>query len=298
MKRGNRLVLILALCAAGCPPAEASYPGVDTGICEGRLTLTTATPVTTSDVTGAGTIYFTPYKGDKVSLYDGTQWTMFTFSEISLSLTLTSGKNYDVFLYNNAGTLTLELSSAWTNDTTRATALVLQNGVYVKSGATTRRYLGTIRASGTNTTEDSAANRFVWNYYNRVLRFLKVVDTTDSWTYTTATWRSANNSTSNRVNVLIGKSEDFVHAHVHTINYNASIPFVAGGIGIDSTSANSAQVMGGFYDATDCDYLGYLADGFHFLQWLEYSDATGTTTWYGDAGRSFEQSGLIADLLG
>lgn len=30
-------------------------------ICQGRLTLTTALPVTTSDVTNAGTIYFAPY---------------------------------------------------------------------------------------------------------------------------------------------------------------------------------------------------------------------------------------------
>ena len=35
---------------------------------QGRLTLSTSTPVTITDVTG-GTIYFTPYKGNKVSLY-------------------------------------------------------------------------------------------------------------------------------------------------------------------------------------------------------------------------------------
>ena len=37
-----------------------------------RLTLTTATPVTTSDVTGATTLYLTPYSHNCIGLYDGT----------------------------------------------------------------------------------------------------------------------------------------------------------------------------------------------------------------------------------
>src|SRR5262245_45446838 len=141
-------------------------------ICEGRLTLTSGAAVTTSDVTGAGTLYFTPFGGSRVALYDGARWRLHSFSERSLGLTLTSGKNYDVFLYDNAGTLTLELSSAWTNDTTRATALATQNGICVKSGAPTRRYLGTLRASGSNVTEDSLSKRFLWNYGHRCLRLL------------------------------------------------------------------------------------------------------------------------------
>ena len=40
--------------------------------------------------------------------------------------TLTSGKPYDVFGYISGGALALELL-AWTNDTTRATAVTLQD---------------------------------------------------------------------------------------------------------------------------------------------------------------------------
>lgn len=148
-------------------------------ICTGRLTPTSGTAVTTSDVTGAGTLYFTPYNGSLIALHNGTYWQMHTFTERSLSLTLTSGKNYDVFIYDNSGTLTLELSSAWTDDTTRNDPLTTQDGVLVKSGAPTRRYLGTIRASGSNTTEDSAAKRFVWNMYNREPRYLLSTDSSD-----------------------------------------------------------------------------------------------------------------------
>src|ERR1051325_5536196 len=83
---------------------------------QARLTLTTAVPVTTSDVTGAGTIYLTPYKGNQIWLYDGSaQWNLFNLTEISLALTLTSGKPYDIFCFDSSGTPTLE-SLVWTND--------------------------------------------------------------------------------------------------------------------------------------------------------------------------------------
>lgn len=101
------------------------------------------------------TLYWTPYRGNRTSLYDGTRWKVHAVAESSIALTgLTSGKPYDVFLYDNAGTPTLELL-VWTSDTVRATALALQDGVYVKSGATTRRYLGTIYTTATDATEIS-----------------------------------------------------------------------------------------------------------------------------------------------
>ena len=36
--------------------------------------------------------------------------------------------------------------------------------------------------------------------------------------------------------------------------------------------------------ASFCDYTTIPAAGWHRLVWLEYSAATGTTTWLGDAG--------------
>ena len=138
----------------------------------GRLTLTSGTPVTTSDVTAATTIYYTPFMGDKISLSDGTNWATYTFTQRSLSLSgLTANRNYDVFIYNNAGTLTLE-SLVWNSSSdsnTRTTSLVLTSGgIYTKSGDATRRYLGTFRTTGTTgQTEDSATKRFVFNATNK-----------------------------------------------------------------------------------------------------------------------------------
>jgi hypothetical protein len=68
--------------------------GTETGvpaplnICEGRMTLTSGTPITNSDVTAATTLYFTPSgDGSRIALYDGTRWKYFSFSEISIKLT-------------------------------------------------------------------------------------------------------------------------------------------------------------------------------------------------------------------
>ena len=65
----------------------------------------------------------------------------------------------------------------WTNDTTRATAIDLQDGIPVKHGDSTRRYLGTYYTTATGQTEDSVAKRMVWNQNNRTRRQMRRADT-------------------------------------------------------------------------------------------------------------------------
>lgn len=260
-----------------------------------RLSLTSGLPVTTSDVTAASTIYCTPYKGNSIGLYDGANWNIRTSSEFSLVLSaLTSGRPYDVFCYDNSGTPTLE-SLVWTNDTTRATALAYQDGVLVKSGAATRRYIGTFYTTSTTTTEDSTAKRYLWNYYNRVDRHMKcAAEGTNTWTYTTNTWRQANANTANQLDLVIGVSEDSISATVGSSARNGSADqsaFV--GIGVDSTTTNSATIMpesriwnsATFYVTLFAHYVGILSAGRHYVAWLEIDvTGTGTTTWTGDNG--------------
>ncbi len=264
-----------------------------TGMVNGRLTLTSGLPVTTADVTAATTIYFTPYEGNYISLYDGsTAWTVLTFAETSLALgTLTATLPYDVFAYNNSGTLALE-ALAWTNGTTRATALTRQDGVLVKTGATTRRYLGTFYTVTTTTTEDSILNRFVWNYYNRVAREMRVIESTASWAYTTATWRQARATAGNKVSFVVGYAEDMIHGFVNGTMINGTggaSAFV--GMGLDSTSALATGCVTGAIGSGDTSYASGTSIyssvpvvGVHYLAWLEYSVATGTTTWYSGSG--------------
>jgi hypothetical protein len=81
----------------------------------------------------------------------------------------------------------------WTNDSTRFAALALQDGIYVRASDPTKRYLGTIRGTSvTGQCEDSAAKRFVWNYYNQVPRVMECNNATPH-TYNGA-WRKWNNA--------------------------------------------------------------------------------------------------------
>lgn len=275
-------------------------------MCEGRLTLTTALAVTTSDVTAAGTIYFTPYGGCRITIFDGTNWTVYTFTEKSLALTLTSGKNYDVFANITAGAVALELSAAWTNDTTRADALALQDGVWVKSGTTTRRLLGTIRASGANTTEDSDLKRFVWNLYNRVLRRLRVVDATNTWAWSTATYQQANASAANQVALVIGIAEDVLDLSLHVTTHSNGTGGVYGAsIGEDATNAPASGVVNGFVSggisvetAIGARLVKVPTAGYHYYPWIEIGAGSGVQTFEGDNGLTTMQSGLIGWVKG
>lgn len=272
-------------------------------LAEGRLTLTTALPVTTADVTAAATIFYAPYTGSRLALYDGTSaWIVRSFTEITLPLgTLSSGKPYDVFAYDSSGTVALEML-AWTNDTTRATALTTQDGVLVKTGATTRRYLGSFYTTAATTTEDSKLKRYLWNYYNRVPRLVRVQDATDSWAYSLGL-RQARGSTANQFDVMVGWSEDTLTTRVTSYGYgDAPNGIMVVGIGEDSVAAiatNSLAPEG----RTQVVNIGIIlwaelvtvpAVGHHFYAWLEYTNAAANFTWYGDGGTpTLTRSGML-----
>ena len=277
-------------------------------IITGRLTTESGVPVSASDRTAQGTIYFTPaidgnaITNGQIALYSGSAVVNVAFTQLSLALTATSGKNYDVFVDYNAGTPQLALSAAWTNDTTRADALGVQSGLIIKSGTATLRWVGTIRASGANATADAAAFRFVWNAYNQVPRQMaNTVETTDSWNYTTATWRQANANTANQMAYVTGSVSTMVEANVLAIHGASATINALNGIGVDSTTAVSGvRANSGLtgVQPNSSTYRGQPGLGYHFLAWLEYSVASGTTTWYGDAGdATIWQSGISGWLL-
>lgn len=268
-----------------------------------RLSLDSASAVTTTDMTGKSVVYMTPLTGNRISLYTGSAWSILTSSQVSYTLSaLTSDRPYDLFAYNSGGTLTLE-AVAWTNDTTRATALAYQDGIACKTGTLTKRYVGTFRTTSTTTTEDSIAKRFLFNANNRALRSMSVVETTDSWTYASTTWRSANNSTTNRLQFVLGLAEAPVKARVLVMaNYNGG-RFNCG-VALDATNANHARLTlyqqqgaAGFYAFGHAEYVASPAVGFHYLQWVEVTDG-GTATYYGDAGSAGDlaQSGIMGEV--
>jgi hypothetical protein len=287
----------------------AASQAVDNSTCQGRISLTSGTPVTVADVTAATSVYWTPYKGNKVALYDGSAWNIRTFAELSLSLgSDTASRPYDLFAYDNSSVVAIE-RLVWTSATARATALALQDGVYVKSGDATRRYLGTYYTTATGQTEDSLAKRLVWNYYHRVSRGLRVTEATDTWTYTTATFRQANGAVGNQVAVVVGVAESLITLGVKVRVFNSGTTAVNAvvSIGEDSTTT---PATGALMDAPNVGHVAnftmpssaaletYPAIGYHFYVWLEYSTALGTTTWAGDGGVSYIRSGMTGSIEG
>lgn len=264
---------------------------------QGRLTLSSGVPVTTSDVTAATTVYFTPFRGDTLALYNTPQWDVLQFTQQSIAVPATTNTNYDIFAYNNSGIVALE-AVAWTNDTTRATALALQNGIYVKSGTPAHRYLGSFRTTATSgRTEDSLAKRYVWNYDNRVQKIMQALEATTSWTYSTNSYRQANANTANQLDFIIGVQEDSVLASLNTAasNSTATPRFVANAIGLDSTTipyggnaANPTPPVAAL--ATTCPLTQPIpiSAGHHKLVWLECGSGSDTQTWYGVGVRGIQ----------
>lgn len=273
-----------------------------------RLSLATGVPVTSQDQTAKTTIFLTPYKGGNIDLYDGIGvWTTINTAEVSVAVPATTGTPFDIWARNVAGVVTLDTTD-WTNDTTRATAIVYQTGVLVKSGDTTRRYLGTSRTTTVSgQTEDSYAMRYLWNYYNRARRPMRAIDATVAWSYADTTLRQANANAANKLDFVIGVEEEAVIARtnviVRTNQAAGTITFVTG-IGLDSTTtfatglitvgivnanSNTNQALSSFLSV-------FPAAGRHFLAWLESSTTINTTTWTGSAGVAI--SGITGELFG
>jgi hypothetical protein len=263
----------------------------------GRLTLTSGTPVTTSDVTSATAIYYEPFTSNRITLLDANGVPrVYEFERTTLPLgTLTSGKNYDVFGMMQNKRLRLEIGTAWTSDTARAEALAQTRGLYHRNADKRKLYLGTFRTTSTTTTEDSNAKRFLWNAFNRVTRKLRVTDSTDNWNYTLVAFQQARASTANQVACVAGLAGtslvDIVCCgHSRNSTGGTSVGMFTG-IGVDSSTVNSADVqplaqsaVAGIIIQGIAKLSDYVALGYHEYRWLEASTATGTTTWLGDNG--------------
>jgi len=298
--------------------ALATTPG-------GRLTLETGVGVPTTNQSGKTTVYYTPFRHNRAQVYDGTRWVWRSFSELSQATTdnlkspaaVANNSNYDMFLWLDGALLRCTRGPSWSSDTARGTGAGTTeleffegrwvNKVAITAGPAARRgvYVGSIRSDGSAQINDTLAKRHVWNTYHRVLRSLSVVDTTNTWAYTTATFRQANASAANQLDLLIGLSEDVVVSTVRALVYNDSAGVtMAAGIGLDSTSANAAQVIAagespanGVKVCATAEYIGFPGIGRHTLVWLELSEATGNTAWVGDENLAYAQSGITARVM-
>jgi len=302
---GNRRTLGVADTASSLVLTLNVYPTI-TSLAwanDFRVSLSSGSPVATSDVTGATSVFLTPYLGNRIDLPDASGNPIrITSAEVSVALPSTTATVYDVFAYLNGSACTLELV-AWTNDTTRATAIARVAGRLLKSGDNTRLYVGSVRTTSVSgQSEDSVTKRYCFSQYNRVRRILSKTDATANWAYTTNVVRQANGANTNQVEAVIGVQDAAVHLVLQVPAVNSTGAYVAARIGFDAVSMTNTKCIGGvmglnntFASIVRADYIDTPVVGRHFFTWCEQSQAAGTTTWYGNSNPFGvgEQSGLL-----
>jgi len=260
-------------------------------VAQGRLTLQSGVPVSTTDQTAKTVLYYTPYNGDYVALYNtvNTRWDLYQFTERSLNLSgLAANTNYDIFIYNISGTLVLQ-PVAWATSgagtSTRASSISQLNGIWVKD-SDKRRLLGTIRTtSTTGQCEDSVLRRYVWNTQNKATRTMVIKDTV-THTYEGGVWRYWNNDTTIKLGVICGLPHNvfaFSAAHVAGTNAQLDVFLNDSGIGAGTFAdgINGAQMPVAFDGITLSFSRFYnILEGFNTLPLYEFSAPGGTTTDY------------------
>jgi hypothetical protein len=278
-------------------------PGLPPG---GRLTLASGLPVPTADVSGS-TLFYAPYLHDTIQLLDGPRLQWVTVPFVAPSVTFNVGHlantAYDIFGYLFNGGLVMEIGPAWTSATARSVDVESTNGRWTKVGDRTRLLLGSVYMSAVGATADSVASRYVSNAYNRVPRLLQVTEPVDSWTYVGGV-RQANGNVLNLVAFMLSLPCEPIEAELQAMasdDGTVANRIMSAGIGLDTTTANSAILKGsgpgvtGSITQFHAFWRGFPAVtvGRHYLAWVERASGTGTVTWYGDNGAAAQfQAGL------
>lgn len=302
----------------------------------GRLTLTSGVSVTVTDVVAASSVYYSagPHitcNGTAILADVAAEATLALDSNSGHTNYHQAGKNFDIYRIDDSGTKRIGTGPAWSSDTSRGSGagttevhLFGNTGVWTNANTILIRYgsnsgdtvsvaadravlIGSVRMTANGQCEDSAAKRFLYNVFDQVPRLLRNArETAANWNYTTALFRQANANAANQLDVLVGLPGNLLNAEVFALASNSSGNiFMAPGIGVDLTNTNAAQLMtpataltANAKTALFAKYQGYPSVGRHFYAWLEYSTATGTTSWYGDNGQpSFSQSGISGSIL-
>ncbi len=251
---------------------------------QGYLTLSSdsSNPIVTADTLASTNVYYTPYVGNGVPIWNGTSYVIFAISQLTLAL---SGSNlgntiYDVFIFSNSGTPAVVTGPAWTSSAagtgargTGAGTTQLQrvSGLWVNAvqitgnnGASSftipanqATYVGSIlidqTAGQVSTYLSWGQNRKwgVWNAYNRAPLQLQAGDPTASWANTAVGWRASNSTPGNAITTLTGLPEQSVacifdqFSKKTTSNTNANT--LSTGIAINAGTITPTGMQGGYF---------------------------------------------------
>ena len=172
----------------------------------GRLTVSSGDALSEGTST---TLFFTPFMGEHIALFDGTAWVPKYFEELSVDLTQTPGAArfgtlHDVFIFidpDDSSLLKLKVSP-WNpttetapnnnvlNAQSRTIPLSVVNGVYVSNPSAKKRYLGTINIDSSGQTKNVTDRRWVWNLSHGITSLMDDLRPYQVYTYGSAVWRN------------------------------------------------------------------------------------------------------------
>lgn len=213
-----------------------------------------------------------------------------TNTGVTLTFTFPAAVNYDVFL-KRVGGVVIPKYRKWSTGTSRGYTLTILDGVPVNDTDTDMRLMGCLRAdaSGFQRTERLC---YISNQYHPYPHRMQVIDTTDSWNYTSTSFRYARGQNTNRLEIM--SVHDYLFGSFHLTAYCQSTSPMYCGIGLNNSGAPTYGVGGvapaAFQTPGVFDLDLELAAGFATVDWLEKGNTGGV--WYGDQGASGLQSGL------
>jgi hypothetical protein len=272
------------------PCAPATSGGVVTTAVpqpQGYLTLSSdsSNPIITADTLASTNVYYTPYVGNAVPIWNGTGYTIFAISQLTLALSASNLGHtiYDVFIFSNSGTPVLVTGPAWTSSAagtgargTGAGTTQLQrvSGLWVNAvqitgnngansytvSANQATYVGSIfidqTAGQVSNYVSWGQNRTwsVWNAYNRQPLRLQAGDPTVTYTDSSVGWRASNSTPGNAVTTLTGLPEQQVPCifiqNVMKNSANTSLTLLSTGIALNIGNITPTGGTQGFLSLT------------------------------------------------
>jgi hypothetical protein len=260
-----------------------------------RAYLVTGSPYADGSSSGNATIYVGPLSTGKFQTYDNGSGVLTSAALIETSISisgLTTATSYSLFLYNNAGTWTLE-TDAWSGINTPLTYVKDAAGRLAKTGATNKLLVAEFYCSSAGLVFNYlAGERSLANIYNKIPMGIL-------GTMSTATWIPTSSSAFNppNANTTIGQGRvqgfmssvapaiDLVYIQSAQLFCNATPSDAAytEGIGVDSAStlsslpallstapaASNSKISVFSATGTTRYSSSTITPGFHYFQMLE-----------------------------
>lgn len=223
---------------------------------QGRLTLVSNIPIMISESVGATSIYYAPYQGNIIPVYNGTLFINNAFMQLTLTLNTTNHPTTSVFdVYASLQSNVITLSAMyWGSNTARSTtaggksgtgnaSIAQLNGIWVNNAAISisdsfngttgyaiaqyqGTYLGSFYTTSAGQTQfnikptpsvGGTANIIgIWNAYNRVHLDTISRDSTANWLNNSTAWNEADLSVANRISWVDGLAQTSVKASYNT----------------------------------------------------------------------------------